>query len=189
MADPRSPTEIAKFPTQFEAEAVAEVVRAEGIDAAVFGGGGAFAGGLGVFGQWSIMVPLADVERARRAIIEARDIEGQEPVIHACPGCGYSLDGLEGGMRCPECGHDIDVAREDAKVRGLVSVGRSTTPAWAWKVLGVGLAACVGVGLLAIVLEDLGPRIYQSWWTPLPIGLMVLAIGVAVWVLKRRKKS
>jgi len=170
MADPRAPVDIAKFATQFEAEAVAEVIRAVGIEAVVFGGGSAFAGGLGGFGEWIVLAPSADAARARQAVVEARGQHVPRSEVDHCPWCGYSMAGLEEAEKCPECGRELEPVRAATRVRGLVQ-GPEPLPAHyrsAMRGLWAAIGVCGVLGLGALVSEMAGGRgglsaMWQYW--------------------------
>lgn len=177
MSESQGPIEIAEAPTQFEAEAIAEVVRAEGIEAAVYGGGAM----PGVAERWVVMVSRAEASRARMAIVESRVGTVPLAVLEECPWCGYSLVGITSTERCPECGTGLDLTQVASRTRGIIKSER--TPAlshgaavvWLW--VGVGLCAIIGlVGY--IPLRGWLPT--STMWSSFLLGLTVFVIALVV---------
>jgi hypothetical protein len=172
--DPRSPREIASFATKFEADAVAGVIDAEGIDATVFGRGGAVSGWMDGIGEWAVMVPVEEANRARQVVLEARETQGESAALVYCPGCGYSMMGLREAKRCPECGQDLDAARMDLRVRGVKQAPEVVEggPPTAWKWLMIGIGICVVAGLLSF-----GQAEVYLWGFSAALGLIVFVVG------------
>ncbi len=107
-----------------------------------------------------------------RAFLAERDLP--------CPLCGYNLRALR-SEKCPECGSEVEV-----------TVGL-TEPRMAAFIAGVvGLAA--GLGFCALILlwvgwlhvtRDGGPGLNKLWM--LPIGVVVNAVALRIWLGLRRR--
>lgn len=186
MTEPGSqdPVEITDAATEFEAEALADVIRRAGIDAFVLAPDMFKTGG---FDRWRVMVGRDRATRACEAIIQNRQ-EGSGEVA-ACPVCGYALAGLEQQPRCPECGEDLAAARAVAQVRGarIAGVQEATRRQETRVFLAVGMIACTVVCLSGIQLPY--GRITDNWALSLVACVTLVGLLTVCWVVARREQK
>jgi len=98
----------------------------------------------------------------------------------SCPVCAYSLKGLRSD-RCPECGERLGV--------GI----RAENPRLGWWVCGLlGLASGMGFFVVVhgfivwvLVQEGWDDDVVEAW--PLFLGLVVHALGLALWIRLGRR--
>ena len=72
---------------------------------------------------WEILVPQGRQDSARDVLKAFRGEHGDRDLA-ACPGCGYSLEGLPACEKCPECGMNLGDFRART-TRILTRWGRS----------------------------------------------------------------
>ncbi len=122
---------LATAPDAARAHMLVSLLDSRGVDARVVGENTAGFGPIGGMAVVSVMVRLGDytrgVEELKSFLVE------REPAGHdsgeaegapnrrlpSCPACGYSMHGLGGRTRCPECGVDQDAL---ARVRHWVQL-------------------------------------------------------------------
>ncbi len=56
---------------------------------------------------WELLVPRPMLDDAREVLREFRIGRIDATNLDACPACGYSMEGLPGHERCPECGANL----------------------------------------------------------------------------------
>jgi hypothetical protein len=109
------------------------------------------------------------------------DVETVDPLrLEVCPSCGYSLEGLPGEGRCPECGrhYNQSVVVLHGWARGQhasVHTAPFRTAVWLW------------VAQSAYVLQMFINPIPRSWWWAGPV--LVAWVAFSAWIFWRRRDS
>lgn len=109
--DPDILVDLTSVATEAEGHILAASLRNAGVPAEVVGLASAtLQWHLSATDPVRVQVRRVDFEKARRFMLDPRNIEGMEPVWPAgCGQCGYSLAGLKRPTICPECAWDEQI--------------------------------------------------------------------------------
>lgn len=173
---------VGELASEFEAEALAEVLRGQGFLAVVHSQGGL----AGQLCAWVVSVPFEDGQRALQAIIGSR-AAGFSQALARCPECQYSLEGLEGSLRCPECACDLESARLLVRTFGAVVLPetRQRTVVRAYLVIGVLMIAI----WIAVLFSAFG---FGEWADDIAMWSVVAGaafVCVVAMVVRRRSQQ
>ncbi len=148
--DPHALVPMTTARTDFEAETIAEALRAQGIRAEVFAAAASVMPNAAIPVQ--VLVQEMDLEAAKNALraikAESVDIDWSEvdtgdraPVM--CPRCNKDGASGEGGTACPVCG--VPLPRVEVETRRSSTL---TASEWRWVLVIGGMVVALIVGLV-----------------------------------------
>ena len=97
--------------------------------------------------------------------------------LKRCPDCDYDLAALPRDHRCPECGFEYD---QWMFMLGAWPAAETRPRAWERPVYALMIVVCVGLWFLKVMQGS------TSW--PFLAVAGVLGVGLAKWVVRRRKQ-
>jgi predicted Zn-ribbon and HTH transcriptional regulator len=106
-----------------------------------------------------------------------------------CDSCGYSLDGLPVGSKCPECGQSSKLKSKNIREATMSFQAPSWYVKWVRSGFALCLLAIIGGGLMPIAGMLAGTK---SMFFPISLLLVVIASGcwtAGVWMITRTREG